>query len=248
MLADLPITTADGDCLVIGGVDPADVLPVWRTALAVLPSTGRRPILVGGDTTQTMPKDRIEPAADPWQALRRPWWDLPLGDDAIRAQTPGFDPSEVRRAVPDPTLWAVNRFVFDRVRDDPALLAQLPPHRDRLTGLHLWHRPERVELLLPPVTEPHRLAGWTGFHGTLGEPEALAGALLQWHDRWLAEPVASWGTAMQFVIGRRPETADDAFEVAYQIVLLTGRLEMTLWEIAIAVTRGDEWILRSAQG
>ncbi|SDT41379.1 DUF4253 domain-containing protein [Actinoplanes derwentensis] len=285
MLADLPITPVFGDCLLISGVDPADVLPAWRTARAVMPSTGRRPVFLDGDAPlfddvalpgpplPSLPDlpdlpdedldddfeadawsgpeltelDRQARAGDPWQALRRPWWDLPLTDDAFRAQVPAFDIDfnidSVRHQVPDPTLQAVNRCLFDRIRGDPELLAQVPPYRDRLTGLHNWYRPDRVELLLAPTTEAHLLAAWAGFHGTLGQHEVLAGVLLHWHDRWQADLVAGWETMLQFVVGRRPETADDACELAYQITLLAGNLEMNLWETALAVTRGDEWFL-----
>ncbi|GAA1610057.1 hypothetical protein [Actinoplanes couchii] len=324
MLADLPIMPVFGDSLLISGVDPAEMLPAWRTARAVMESTGRRPVFVDGDapfldeilqdsdsedppfdpssdssvapsrevgsSREVAPSREVGPARevglsretgewkgpgnltamdqvarsiDPWQALHHSWRDEPLDDDTLRSQLagfghapwaegtgsrdayPGFEVGEVRRRVSEPTLRTVNRYVFDRVRDDPALLAQVPPYSDRLTGLHQWYQPERVELLLPPTTEPHLLAGWVSFHGTLGAESVLAGALLQWHDRWQAELVAGWETMLQLVVGRRPEEPDDAFEVAYQIALLASHLEMTVWEIALAVTRGDEWFLHN---
>ncbi|WP_430785956.1 hypothetical protein [Actinoplanes sp. G11-F43] len=231
MLADLPITPAPGDCLMISGLDPADVLPAWRTAHAAMPSTGRRPLLLDRAPTGvafTTPDAR----EDPWPALARPWWDLPLTGDT--PQVPGFLTIDVRRDVPDPTTRTVNRYVYERVRADSGLRGLVPPYADRLTGIRNWQRPERVELLLPPTTEAHLPAAWTGL------PPAV---LRCWYEQWRAELVAAWDGARQFVVGRRPETADDAFTLACQIATVAGRLEMNLWEIALAVTDGEEWIL-----
>ncbi|KUL22281.1 DUF4253 domain-containing protein [Actinoplanes awajinensis] len=265
MLANLPLAKADGDALVISGLNPADVLTAWRAARQLMPATGRRPVFISGesalmdgyDEDEEDGEDDVATAVhlmddnartlDPWTSLDPSRWDLPDDDPEFTVgDFTGVDLlAEVRRHVTDPTVRTINRYVYDRVRTDPALLAQLDPRADQLTGTATWYEPEDVHLLLLPTTEAHLVAAWISYHQTLGEEQVLAAVLRQWHESWQAEVVACWETMLQFTVGRPPASPDDAWQVALQIAALASRLEMNPWEIALAVSHGTEWFLHS---
>ncbi|GAA4944991.1 DUF4253 domain-containing protein [Actinoplanes utahensis] len=262
MLRDLPLGRLPGDCLEVGGVDPAQVRPAWQAARAVLPRTRRRPVFLSAEPhvldgfpaarsdAEDALLDRQARTADPWPPPGTAWWEIVVPEEEVCLyvrEVPGADllteaeEWAAGRTAPI-TVRKLNRFLFDRVRTDPDLLAAVPGD-DRLTGG--WYEPDAVRLVLLPFTEPHLVAGRTDFWGTLARPDRLAAILWQWHQRWAAEPVACWDTMLQFTVGRRPASAEAAWDLAVQIKHLATNLEMDLWEIAVAVTRGDTWFLHS---
>lgn len=255
-LAGHRVDEAPGGCLRILGLDPHDVLPAWRAARSVLPLTGRRPVFRTNefgalDGARPGPRgsladlDRAARATDPFEDPGA-WPDEPLEEDELCLYVPTFEgvvlPTE---ELTSPTLWSVDRWVYDRVIADPALREQAEQRTNHLVGPSFWYEPESVELWFLPITEPHLVTGWVDFFGTLGHDEHLAAALHQWHQAWGAELVAAWGTMLQLVAARRPTPGDEAWNLAHQHKSFASHQDADRWQIALALSRSDEWFLHS---
>ena len=258
MLAGRPVTQASAGCLRVVGIEPRDMLPAWRAARAALPTTGRWPVFLPGDLGRLadLPEpvvadvaalDRAAQTIDPWPAVTTAWPDEPVDADDLHLCVPTFDGvdllAEVRQHFASPTTWSVDRWVYDRVIADPRLLPQAQAQAEHRVGTGWWYEPRTVELWFLPTPHPHLAAAWLSYHGTLGQPEVLAAALWQWHQRWGAELVANWSTMLQFVVSRRPALGDEAWELAGQHKALANHLEDDQWLVALALTRSDEWAL-----
>jgi hypothetical protein len=87
-------------------------------------------------------------------------------------------------------------------------------------------------------------AYWVDFYGA-DDQQTLAEALAQWRNRWDARLVASWGTMLQFQVGRHPAPGDDAWAAAGQLKALAPDLELSRWEVAVALPAGDAWFVHN---
>lgn len=265
LLAGLPVEQVAGRSFRIHGIAPGDVLPAWRAARGLLPVTGRYPVflsddfgrlgpLLGGvvpepDADRLVALDRAVRAEDPWTATGA-WPDEPLEVDDLCLYVPEFDGAdlldEAEATLSAPTMWSVDRWVYDRVRGDPDLLCQAERRTDYLVGTSYWFTPASVELWLLPVDQSHLAAAmWVDYFPLVGRPEALGAALWRWHEAHGAGLVASWGTMLQFVATRRPAPGDEAWELARQHKEFASHLEPAGWEMALTLARSDEWFLHS---
>ncbi|GIE32426.1 hypothetical protein Ait01nite_054710 [Actinoplanes italicus] len=265
-LADLPIRAIPDGRLVMSRVSPQDYLTAWRAARAVLPVTGRRPVIVESDSSLLEDEpwgtpdeddgpgpawiaglDEAARTIDPWQARDTSWLDEVCDDEDLRFHVPDLPGvelrAEIRQDLAAPTIRSVNRYVYDRVRADPLLMDATESLADQVFSPHRWWRPRSVELMLVPRPEAHMVAAWTEFHSVLGMNDVLAAALWRWHRACEAEMVACWETMLLLTAGRRPAPGDEAWELAVQLKGFATNLEPNPWEIALAVTRGDEWFL-----
>ncbi|WP_144120886.1 hypothetical protein [Catellatospora sichuanensis] len=258
-LDGLPVEEESGNCLIVSGVEPADVLSAWRAARAVLPMTGRWPVFRSSDhngldhqrepTSDDLAElDAAARTIDPWSAGYDPCddEDEPLTVDELSLFVPTFEgvdlQSEARRRFDAPTMSSVDRWIYDRVLADPPLLAQALAYVGQRANVQ-WRQPSTVELWLLPTPHAHLAAGWVSYHGTLGRPDVLAAALWQWHQAWGAELVASWGLTIDLTTGRRPAVGEQAWELAGQQKSLANHLEDEQWMVALALTQRNEWSL-----
>ncbi len=94
--------------------------------------------------------------------------------------------------------------------------------------------------LAEDIGASHREAGLGG---------RCAAAARRWHERWGAEPVALWGTMMQFTVSHRPATPDDAWMLAREHDILAANTlsnpGIPLRDHARALTILDRWFLHS---
>ncbi|SCF29397.1 protein of unknown function (DUF4253) [Micromonospora viridifaciens] len=258
LLDGLPIEEGLGETLVVTGIEPTQLLPAWRAARAATPETGRWPVLTSVDEQWHDPSseeiealDRAARTVDPWTVFR--WWgtDSQLGREDLHLWLPsrlGEDFAQrVGRDVTLPTTrLAVERLTWERLLADSAAVERGWRTVARLVGTGDWYTPsEGVQLVLLPTPMQWLAPAWLSYFGALRPqgPEGLAAAIWQWEQQWGAELVASWGTMLQFVVGRQPALGEQAWHLALQLLALGGNLEPSPWELALAVTRSDAWFL-----
>jgi uncharacterized protein DUF4253 len=246
VLAGLPIEEGPGRTLIVDGIDPDLVLPSWQAARDALPRTGCWPILIDPDCLEYDPSEadlaemeREAATGDPWAVFRRHPAVTPPPDWRVNSLTALFgDGLDVHS--PD-----LDRRLYRLLLDDPQLAAQVVRSLGDYSGTRQWYRPPYVQLALLPTTTPWLAPAWVVYHGAL-EPDrrrALAGAFRQWHRRCGAEPVACWGTMLQFVVACPPAPGDPAWEVAGQLMGVGGSLQVDQWTLALGVSHSDAWFL-----
>jgi hypothetical protein len=154
---------------------------------------------------------------------------------------------EVQANVPPTADEAtLERWIYDRVRSDPKLTAQVVDgFARRYVSTDVWFTPTNVVMLLLPTAFGWLAPNWSSFHDALGFEDQLAAALWQWQDRWDARLVASWGTMLQFVVHRPPKPGDQAWVLAGQIKAIAISLAGRRWELAMVLPYGDAWFLHS---
>jgi len=107
--------------------------------------------------------------------------------------------------------------------------------------------------LAEDIGASHREAGLGGrcaqFDIGVYGGEIVIAAARRWHERWGAEPVALWGTMMQFTVSHRPATPDDAWMLAREHDILAANTlsnpGIPLRDHARALTILDRWFLHS---
>jgi uncharacterized protein DUF4253 len=246
VLAGLPIEEGPGQTLIVDGVDPDLILPSWQAARDVLARTGRWPVLIDPDSLEYDPSEadlaemrHAATTGDPWSVFRRRHDDGPPPDWRVNSLTALFgDDLDVRA----PNL---DRRIYDLLLSDPRLAARVVHSLGDYSGTGQWYRPHRVQLALLPTATSWLAPAWVVYHGALdpGRRRALAGAFREWEQRCGAEPVAAWGTMLQFVVARPPAAGDPAWEVAGQLMAVGGSLQMDRWTLALGVARSDAWFL-----
>lgn len=107
-----------------------------------------------------------------------------------------------------------------------------------------WYVPERAQFALLPTTSAWLSVAWLDYYGE-EDKAVLAACLRQWHEKWGAEIVASWGTMMQFVTPRRPEFGPDAVNLAYQQLTLAGNIGLLEIDLARILSHVDTWFLHA---
>ncbi|MCU1691160.1 MAG: hypothetical protein JWM64_251 [Frankiales bacterium] len=212
---DQPLERQDGGVWLVHGVDPADVLPVWRAARAALPTTGRWPVCVDGAegwyAGGVEADDLVERAAAVGVGGIEIGWvndlpetreDLELFCSSRFPRTPDLAARMVQ-ALGDPTTEPeFDRWLFTAQQQEPALREQVDVAW--LTGTGNWYEPQTVALALLPTEHGWLAPAWLSFHSCEhGDREAgLVAVQREWQQRYGAELVAHWGTMLQYVVGR----------------------------------------------
>ncbi|MFJ8580019.1 DUF4253 domain-containing protein [Micromonospora sp. NPDC093277] len=259
VLDGLPIEEGLGETWVVTGIEPTQLLPAWRAARAATPETGRWPVLTSVDEQwhdatreEIEALDRAARTVDPWTVFRRRGTDDPrLGREDLHLWLPdGLGEDFARRVARDVTLpatrLAVERRTWERLLGDPDAIERGWRRAASLVGTRNWYTPvEGIQLVLLPTPTQWLAPAWLSYFGALRPQgtEGLAAAIRHWEQRWDAELVASWGTMLQFVVGRRPALGEQAWQLARQLLALGGSLDSGRWELALAVTRSDAWFL-----
>ncbi|OJF11298.1 uncharacterized protein DUF4253 [Couchioplanes caeruleus] len=260
-MAGLPVGHGPRGTLLVQDVPPDESLAAWRAARARVPVTGRWPVLVTDEFEPEWLRLRARPdpsaptaseLADLDQTTNTidPWPEFTFDDDRellkagyVALITQGYHVDLTAEAIQrfglPTTAGAVERWVYQRVLSDPELLHRVESDDRYVRHIEAWYAPDRVTLMLLPTDLPWMAPFWTDLYMT--SDERLAGALRQWHERWGAHLVASWGTVLQLVVERPPQSREDAWTVAGQILGMASHLEMARWKLAIALPRSKQW-------
>jgi hypothetical protein len=263
-LADLPTGHGPRGTILVSDVRPDELFAAWHTAYALVPITGRWPVMVtdwGGDLrvrarpdaalaeSDLLAFDRAAQTVDPWPSFPR-WDDRLLTAGGVSSLAHGFSgvslSEEATRQAPSLTTEEnLDRWIYERVLSDSALTARVFDGTRYVVRTDYWYTPDNVSLLMLPTASPWLAPKWIGFFGALGREQELAAVLWQWYRRWDARLVASWDTMLQFTVHRRPAPGEDAWELAGQLKALARNLNMHRWELAIALPEGDAWFIHN---
>ncbi|MEU8157428.1 DUF4253 domain-containing protein [Micromonospora sp. NPDC048986] len=266
-LAGLPIGHGPSGTLLVADVDPDRLHEVWQAADALVPVIGRRPVMVTDDfddalTIRSEPERGpseselrafVEAAAscEPWLTYRHHSEDHQVDEDEIEFYARGTTGVDLSALVPDVVLPAplpvLERALYDGLLADADLHAQVLGNVRLVTQTDYWYTPDSVLLMLLPTSDVRASAYWVDFYGALTEEEhqGLAEVLARWRHRWDARLVASWDTMLQFQVGRRPTPGDEAWAAAGQLKALAPDLELSQWEVAVALPAGDAWFVHN---
>ncbi|GLY32352.1 hypothetical protein Kisp02_57170 [Kineosporia sp. NBRC 101731] len=255
------------DVLLVEWPDPSDVLTGWRAARGVMSLTGRRAVAVDGeedvnwfgevDSAELAELETASRELDPWRERNR--WrgaepEEPVDLDQVKSfldfwpMGPEWDVEAAAREVlpglPSvATSEALQRHLLDRITGDAPLATRFrsasSPQKPEALG---WYVPQRAQFALLPTTSAWLSMAWLDYFGEENKA-VLAAALRQWHEKWGAEIVASWGTMMQFVATRRPEFGPDALNLAYQQLSLAGNIDISEIDLAWILSHVNTWFL-----
>ncbi|MFI6079121.1 DUF4253 domain-containing protein [Actinoplanes sp. NPDC051343] len=255
-LAGFPVDDAPGGTLVVPDIDPAGLLEAWQAARSVVPATGRWPVMItaedeildGEDPSDFDDLDLAARKIDPW----KPPWRVINDDEPLIPATDldgrlrGFPADLIEAATNElampSTEPALGRWIYDRLLADPTLAAALQPQVDAMIGTQYWFVPQTVQLVLLPTPLPWLAPYWFDYWGTQ-DSTWLSAVERNWHHRWGAELVASWGTMLQFLASRQPEPGEQAWELAGQLKKVGTSLQMDQWLLALALPHTDAWFL-----
>ncbi|MEU4424393.1 DUF4253 domain-containing protein [Actinoplanes sp. NPDC024001] len=266
-LAGLPIGYGPAGTVLIAGVEPDRLHEAWQAADALVPVTGYQPVMVTDDFDDTV-RLRSEPApappeselrafaeaaesSEPWLSYRHYSEDEQVEEgeaDYYAYGMTGVDLTALVSDVPLPTsVPALERAVYDRLLQHADLHARVLDRVRLVTQTDYWFTPDSVLLMLLPTSDVRSAAYWVDFNGALTRDyqQKLAEVLAQWRRRWDARLVASWGTMLQFQVGRRPVPGDDAWIAAGQLKALAPNLDLSRWEVAVALPAGDAWFVHN---
>lgn len=262
-LAGLPIGHGPAGTVLVAGVDPDRLLEAWQAADALVPVTGRLPVMVTDDFDETLSLRPVpepgpsEPelrafaeaaeSSEPWLSYRHYSEDADVEKVEYYARgVAGVDLTALASDVAVPTsLPALERQLYDRLLADADLHGRVLDSVRLVTRTEYWYKPDGVLLMLLPTTDVRRSAYWVDFNGALTRDyqQKLGEVLAQWRHRWDARLVASWGTMLQFQVGRRPAPGDEAWAAAGQLKGLAASLDLSRWELAVALPAGDAWFV-----
>lgn len=266
-LAGLPLGHGPSGTILVADVNPDRLHEVWRAAEALVPVIGRRPVMVTDDfddalTIRSEPEQGpseselrafvdVAASSDPWLTYRHYSEDQQVDEDEIEFYARGTTGVDLTALMPDvalPTsLPVLERALYDRLLADADLHAQVLGNVRLVTQTEYWYTPDSVLLMLLPTSDVRGSAYWVDFYGALTEEDRqrLAEVLAQWRHRWDARLVASWDTMLQFQVGRRPTPGDEAWAAAGQLKALAPDLELSQWEVAVALPAGDAWFIHN---
>jgi hypothetical protein len=266
-LAGLPIGHGPSGTVLVADVDPDRLHEAWQAADALVPVTGRRPVLVTDDFDDTL-RMRPEPApgpseselrafaeaaesSEPWLAYRHYSEDDEVDEGEVEYYARGTAGADLTALVADVALptprQTLERALYDRLLAEPDLHARMLDSVRFVTQSDYWYTPDRVLLMLVPTSDVRGSGYWVDFYGAL-TPEfqrRLAEVLAQWRHRWDARLVASWGTMLQFQVGRPPAPGDEAWTAAGQLKALAPNLDLSRWELAVALPAGHAWFVHN---
>jgi hypothetical protein len=249
------VVDGNGGTLRVRALSGERLLELWQPARDAVEQTGRWPVAVWDEDDPWVddPDDAQlashAAAADPWPLLHFEN-DLPVDEEELRRfmryRFPQF-PRLADRVVAElglPTVEpAYDRWVYDRVLADADLRAAVDV--DHLRGTRAWHPVHSFALVLLPTADWWLAPAWLSYHGAMDPPlsQALSAAEREWHGRWGAELVASWGTMLQMIVRRPPQDPEDCWELAGQLKDVGGSLQMYRYELALALPGSDAWFL-----
>ncbi|MGC4811125.1 DUF4253 domain-containing protein [Micromonospora sp. DT228] len=266
-LAGLPIGHGPSGTILVADVDPERLREAWQAADALVPVTGRLPVLVTDDFDD-MIAIRPEPergpstselhafveaarSSEPWLAYRHHGDDHVADEGEIEFHARGVAGVDLSALVSDVVLPTpvpeLERTLYERLLTDTDLHARVLDSVRLVTQFDYWYAPDSVLLMLLPTSDVRGCAYWVDFYGalTLADQQRLAEVLAQWRHQWDARLVASWGTMLQFQVGHRPTPGDDAWAAAGQLRALAPNLELSRWEVAVALPAGDAWFVHN---
>ncbi|TYB40283.1 DUF4253 domain-containing protein [Micromonospora sp. AP08] len=266
-LAGLPIGHGPAGTVLVADVDPHRLHEAWRAADALVPVLGRRPVLVTDDFDGTL-RIRPEPdpgpseselrtfaeaaeASDPWLIYRHYSEDDVVDEGEVEYCARGVAGVDLTALVSDVALPAerpaLERTLYDRLLADADLHTRVSARARFVTQTDYWYTPNSVLLMLLPTSDVRSSGYWVAFYGALTREyqRRLAEVLAQWRHRWDARLVASWGTMLQFQVGRRPTPGDEAWTAAGQLKALAPNLDLHRWEVAVALSAGDAWFVHN---
>jgi hypothetical protein len=108
-----------------------------------------------------------------------------------------------------------------------------------------------IALVLLPTSRPWEVFAYVS---SLYDISAYGGELVvaaarRWHELWGAEPVALWGTMVQFMVSRPPASPDDAWALAREHDIIAANTlsnpGVPLRDHARALLTLDRWFLHS---
>ncbi|WP_158647641.1 hypothetical protein [Actinoplanes sp. ATCC 53533] len=266
-LAGLPIGHGPSGTVLVSDIEADRLHEAWRAAEALAPVIGRRPVMVTDDFEDTL-RIRPEPepgpseselrafaeaaeSSDPWLAYRHYGEDDQVDEGEAEYYARGVAGVDLTALVPDVALpaprQALERALYDRLLADADLHAQVLGRVRLVTRTDYWYTPDSALLMLLPTSDVRRSGYWVDFYGA-PTPEyqlALAEVLAQWRHRWDARLVASWGTMLQFQVGSPPAPGDGAWTAAGQLKALAPNLELSRWEVAVAMPEGAAWFVHN---
>ncbi|MEU1838374.1 DUF4253 domain-containing protein [Micromonospora chersina] len=264
-MAGLPIGYGPAGTVLVADVDPDRLHEAWRAADALVPVLGRRTVLVTDDfdaTRRLRPEPEAGPseselrafaeaaeASDPWLTYRHHSEDDEVDEGEVEYYARGVAGGDLTALVSDVALpaerQALERALYDRLLADADPYARVLGRVRFLTQTDYWYTPDSVLLMLLPTSDVRSSGYWVDFHGALTRErqQRLAEVLAQWRHRWDARLVASWGTMLQFQVGRRPAPGDEAWTAAGQLKALAPNLDLHRWEVAVALSAGDAWFV-----
>ncbi|MGY0002365.1 DUF4253 domain-containing protein [Micromonospora sp. I033] len=266
-LAGLPIGHGPSGTVLVDDIDPNRLHEAWQAAEALVPVIGRRPVMVTDDFDDTL-RIRPEPepgpsvselrafaeaaqASDPWLTYRHYSEDDEVDEGEVRYYARGVAGVDLTALVSDVALPterpALERALYDRLLADADLYARVTGSVRFVTQTDYWYTPDSVLLMLLPTSDVRSSGYWVDFFGALTREyqQRLAEVLAQWRHRWDARLVASWGTMLQFQVGRRPAPGDEAWTAAGQLKALAPNLDLHRWEVAVAMAAGDAWFVHN---
>ncbi|MER5336562.1 DUF4253 domain-containing protein [Micromonospora sp. NPDC002717] len=266
-LAGLPIGHGPSGTVLVADIDPNRLHEAWQAADALVPVIGRRPVMVTDDFNDTL-RIRPEPepgpseselrafaeaaeSSEPWLTYRHYSEDDEVDECEVEYYTRGMDRVDLTDLVSDVVLPTprpvLERALYGRLLADADLYARVLDSVRFVTQTDYWYTPTSVLLMLLPTSDVRSSGYWVDFFGAL-TPEyqrTLAEVLAQWHHRWDARLVASWGTMLQFQVGHRPAPGDEAWTAAGQLEALAPNLGLSRWEVAVALPAGDAWFVHN---
>jgi hypothetical protein len=267
-MAHLPTGHGPEGTILVRDIAPGGVLEAWEAAYARMPVTGRWPVMVSDDfdegSLDLLPEpdasapseavlsefDHATRTLDPWSSFERD--DEPVEEpDFLTFFADGcythvrFSEEASQRFELPTTVHAVERWAYERVLSEPALVDQVRQDARWAFQTSNWHTPDRVSLLLLPTTAPWLAAYWVDFYGSMGWSAGLGAVLRQWHEQYGARLVAGWGTMLQLLVDRPPTSEEQAWTLAGQLLGLTTHLEAHQWELAVALPEGAAWFLHN---
>lgn len=243
-LRDLVAVSGRWPAAVAGWAPGADAVNRRTTA----PHEGRdvSPIGVMADAARLDLDARLErEEADALQVDLEEWCEFDLEPTLQRC---GRAPSlgDLERALgEEPGELAVERWVLEweeRHATDAVPASGRPTYLD-------WFEPGgAVQIVLLPRPEPWVVPAYIRTYAAAYTSSEVQVALFRrWHERYGAEPVASWGTMQQLVVTRPPGTLEEAWELARAMRLLwpdtTSLPGVTVREHARDLVGLDRWFL-----
>ncbi|GAA4263980.1 hypothetical protein [Dactylosporangium darangshiense] len=266
-LAGLPIGYGPSGTVLVADIDPNRLHEAWQAADALVPVIGRRPVMVTddfGDELRIRPEPEPGPSepelrafaeaaesSEPWLAYRHHSEDDEVGEGEVEYYARGLASGDLTALVSDVALptprQALERALYDRLLADADLHARVLGRVRFVTQTDYWYTPDSVLLMLLPTSDVRSSGYWVDFYGALTREyqRMLAEVLAQWRHRWHARLVASWGTMLHFQVGRRPAPGDEAWTAAGQLKALAPNLDLSRWEVAVALPAGDAWFVHN---
>ncbi|MGS2618810.1 DUF4253 domain-containing protein [Micromonospora sp. LZ34] len=256
----MPIGHGPSGTVLVADIDPNRLHEAWRVADALVPVIGRLPVMVTDDFGDTL-RIRPEPgpseselrafaeaaeSSEPWLVYRHYSEDDEVDEGEVEYYARGMAgvDLDLTALVSD---VALERALHGRLLADADLYARVLGSVRFVTQTDHWYTLDSVLLMLLPTSDVRSSGYWVDFFGapTREYQRTLAEVLAQWRHRWDARLVASWGTMLQFQVGRRPAPGDEAWTAAGQVKALAPNLDLSRWEVAVALPAGDAWFVHN---